>query len=39
MCQWESEQIKLSKQSLVKIKNIRIKQNREICVSDKEEYA
>lgn len=39
MCQWKSEQIKLSKQSLAKIKHIRKKQNREVCVSDKEEYA
>lgn len=29
----------MSEQSLTKIKHIRKKQNREVCVSDKEEYA
>lgn len=29
----------MPEQSLAEIKNIRKKQNREVCVSDKEEYA
>lgn len=29
----------MSEQSLAKIKSIRKKQNREVCLSDKEEYA